>query len=526
MSIELLPNLVIARICAGEAVSNPASILKELLDNAIDSGATKIQVTLNNAGLNLIQVQDNGTGIATSDLPLLARRHHTSKHTSDIHRIASLGFRGEALSSIVDVASVEVITQQATAFQASKVQLNSAPTSHLISPTSGVTGTTVSVTNLFHKTPVRLKFLNASVTEEQHAIQTFWAVALAYPEKQFQLTVNGKIRLTLTPETQVSRLTQLRTGKYTTLLLSLEQGSIELNLTEVPRSSHLQSLCIINRRPVTPPTQLHNVITKALDQYISPRFRPFYVLNITLPLDTVDLHTHPAKKSVRIAQEAELAKTLQPQLIEALQKAFPAKERQFNLPVLQDVSLTEVLAWQYLTVVDNLALFTDAKNLISLDLKASFRRVYHDPFITQFLNPDQTATALSVYLTLKPEIYKFYLANQDSFSAQGLVYDDWNHSTLCLRSIPGYTQVEGSPIHKAFLEHMITYIYDNSIILLENLDFKSFFQQAPQPDTPAYTSKDQVLALVQDLFKTSSPQKSVTGTATFKATPLSILQPS
>src|SRR5256886_6882937 len=193
MPIRQLEPDVAAKIAAGEVVERPASVVKELIENSIDAGATQIRVDLMNGGLQLIHVTDNGSGIPSDELQLALSRHATSKvaQIDDLEHIRSLGFRGEALASIAAVAEVTLLSRHRGAEQGAQVQATNGQISDA-SAAASPEGTTLTVRNLFSAVPARLKFLKSRNTEVSHCLHLLEQYALAYPEIRFSVTSEGK----------------------------------------------------------------------------------------------------------------------------------------------------------------------------------------------------------------------------------------------------------------------------------------------------------------------------------------------
>src|SRR5579885_3310 len=189
---QLAPDLA-AKIAAGEVVERPASVVKELIENSIDAGATQIRVDLMNGGLQLIRVTDNGCGIPADELPLALARHATSKvsQIDDLEHISTLGFRGEALASIAAVAEVTLLSRHSEADQGAQINAANGQLSE-ITPAASPQGTTLTVRNLFNAVPARLKFLKSRNTEVSHCLHLLEQYALAYPEIRFSVSGEGR----------------------------------------------------------------------------------------------------------------------------------------------------------------------------------------------------------------------------------------------------------------------------------------------------------------------------------------------
>ncbi|MHB9019160.1 MAG: DNA mismatch repair endonuclease MutL, partial [Burkholderiales bacterium] len=209
-SIRLLPDLLISQIAAGEVVERPAAALKELLENCLDAGATEIRVHLEQGGMQLIRVADNGTGIEQTQLQLALARHATSKIGSleDLECVASLGFRGEALASIAAIARVRLISRTAAAAHAVEIRAEGSEIGAL-QPATLQTGTTIEVRDLYFNTPARRKFLKSAATEYAHCDEAFRRIALARPDVAFSLFHNDRSQQQLPVQPLSERITAL-----------------------------------------------------------------------------------------------------------------------------------------------------------------------------------------------------------------------------------------------------------------------------------------------------------------------------
>jgi DNA mismatch repair protein MutL len=308
--IHPLPDLLISQIAAGEVVERPASVLKELIENSLDAGATKIDVQLEEGGVKLIRVTDDGGGIEPDDLPLALARHATSKIATldDLERVASFGFRGEALASVASVARVAITSRTASQNHAWKV-------SHGVTggnprgttapePAALERGTVVEVADLYFNTPARRKFLKSESTEYAHCHEVLRRMALARPDVAFSLMHNRVVRSrTITADFQ-RRVRDLLGDDFPTQARSVdvEAGPIRLEgLAALPaysRSSRDEQYFYVNGRFVRDKLLAHATREAYADVLHGAR-HPAYVLFLTLDPAAVDVNVHPAKTEVR-----------------------------------------------------------------------------------------------------------------------------------------------------------------------------------------------------------------------------------
>ncbi|MBV5325816.1 MAG: DNA mismatch repair endonuclease MutL, partial [Rhodospirillaceae bacterium] len=223
-SIHLLPDLLISQIAAGEVVERPASVLKELLENALDAGSTAIQIQLEEGGVKLIRITDDGCGIAKDELALALTRHATSKIASldDLERVATLGFRGEALASVASVARLTLTSRQMTAAHAWRL---SAEAHAQPEPAALSAGTVIEMRDLYYNTPARRKFLKSEATEFAHCAEALKRVALAHPAVAFTLSHNGRVSLHLPKSDARTRAGAILGGEFLAESRTLDIGT-------------------------------------------------------------------------------------------------------------------------------------------------------------------------------------------------------------------------------------------------------------------------------------------------------------
>ena len=307
-TIQLLPDLLINQIAAGEVIERPASALKELLENSLDAGASEIAVQLESGGIKLLRVRDNGNGIAEKQLPLALMRHATSKITSleDLQRVASMGFRGEALASIAAVAQVTLTSRHAEAPHAWKIEAMDG-TQSVAAPAAHAPGTSIEMRELYFNTPARRKFLKSENTEFAWCEETFKRVALSRPDVAFSLQHNGRTVWQLAVQNLAQRITAMLGEEFGQHAAAVERQIAGLNLYGIAalpaysRSSRDEQYFFVNGRFVRDKVLMH-AVKQAYQDILHHQRHPAFVLFLDMPPEQVDVNVHPAKSEVRFRE--------------------------------------------------------------------------------------------------------------------------------------------------------------------------------------------------------------------------------
>ncbi|HLX56558.1 MAG TPA: DNA mismatch repair endonuclease MutL [Ktedonobacteraceae bacterium] len=317
MTIRQLAPDVAAKIAAGEVVERPASVVKELIENSIDAGATQIRVDLTNGGLQLIRITDNGSGIPVDEMTLALSRHATSKVASidDLERIRSLGFRGEALASIAAVAEVTLLSRYHEAEQGAQIQAHNGQISAVTAAASPA-GTTVTVRNLFSAVPARLKFLKSRNVEVSHCHHLLEQYALAYPEIRFNVSSDGRQIFATPGDGQLSSslidIYGLQIAEQMTPISSLDglkdddaERPVVTGYTSLPtcyKSTRQHMSFFVNRRWVMS-RMLSYAVEEAYHSLLMAGRHPIAVINIAIDPSQIDVNVHPAKTEIRFLRE-------------------------------------------------------------------------------------------------------------------------------------------------------------------------------------------------------------------------------
>lgn len=332
--VQILPSDVIARIAAGEVVERPASVVKELLENSLDAGATRVEVNLMSGGKTLIQVRDNGTGVRREDMGNLFFRHATSKISSgeDLESILSLGFRGEALYSVGSVSELTLKSRAAGSADAWEINVRGGERQAPVPAAMPAEGTDIRVEEIFFNTPARKKFLKSDTTEVDQVVAVVLPYALLYPQKHFVLTHNTRVIYDLPPAVDGAA----RAGQALALeakhIITLDRaGNGPLGISGLLGDINIQrprrdlQFVFVNGRPV----QSRGLLFHLNDVYrliLPDGVHPFFILAVDIPPQEVDVNIHPSKREVRIKDEGRIGSLIRRAVEQALMTKGGPKE--------------------------------------------------------------------------------------------------------------------------------------------------------------------------------------------------------
>jgi DNA mismatch repair protein MutL len=307
--VKLLPDHVASQIAAGEVIQRPSSIVKELLDNAIDAGATEITLFVKDAGKSLVQVMDNGCGMSPLDARMCWERHATSKiaQTEDIFKINTMGFRGEALASIASVAQVEMKTRK-EADELGTYLLVEGSQVKKQEPVATAAGTNITVKNLFYNIPARRNFLKSNPVEWRHIAEEFNRAALANPSIKFVLYHNDEVQLEYASASLVQRVCAVFGGREEKDLIALDEQTSIIHVRgfigkpEFAKRLRGEQFFFVNRR-FFKDAYLNHAVTNAFEGTISKEQFPLYVIQIDIDPAQIDINIHPTKTEVKFEDD-------------------------------------------------------------------------------------------------------------------------------------------------------------------------------------------------------------------------------
>lgn len=322
--IQLLPDAIANQIAAGEVVQRPASALKELLENAVDAGATQIQVIIKEAGKQLIQVIDNGKGMSPTDARMSFERHATSKirTAQDLFAIRTFGFRGEAMASIAAVSQVELKTKTTEAEVGTVIQIEGSEVKKQ-EPAALPVGTSVAMKNLFFNVPARRNFLKSNPVEMRHIIDEFQRVALSYPEIAFSLHQGELETFNLLPGKLSQRIVGIFGKAIQNQLVPCEESTPHLGIKgyvgkpEYAKKTRGEQFFFVNNRYIKS-SYLHHAVSTAYEGLIQGDQHPFYVLFLDIDPASIDINVHPTKTEIKFEDERTIYAVIRSSVKQAL----------------------------------------------------------------------------------------------------------------------------------------------------------------------------------------------------------------
>ena len=563
--IRLLPDSVANQIAAGEVIQRPASVLKELVENAIDAGATSVDIYLKDAGKTQVQVIDNGCGMSETDARLAFERHATSKirESKDLFSIHTLGFRGEALASIAAVAEVQVRSKRAgdelgTQIDIAATQVNGQ------TPVQCPEGTTFTVKNLFFNVPVRRKFLKSNSTELNHILNEFKRVALAYQQVSFSIANNGTEIYDFPASNLRQRIIQLFGASVKQHLLNIETETTLVKVSgfitkpDYAKKSFGEQFFFANGRFIKHP-YLHRAILQAYDGMIPPEHIPRYFIFFETPPDSIDVNISPTKTEVKFENEQAIFQILLSAVKQVLGKSNVFYSLDFNadnsiqIPVLRPDTVVSVpqisidcgynpfntksneqnwysdiesenrlptLGDNEVTVATSAHfqfkgkyILTPVKSgLMIIDQKRAHERILFEHFQTQIVNRSVASQQclFPEIVELSPDEMSIWLQLQEDFSALGF---DVRQSEKMKVSIYGVPSEIGNRNSVVMFRKLLDDFLHTGIDLLENRREKLAIILAHESsiDYNQFLTTEEMAHIVEKLFACDMPNYTPTG---------------
>jgi DNA mismatch repair protein MutL len=470
--IKLLEESLKNKIAAGEVIERPASVVRELLENSIDAGASSLEVEVSGGGVKLIRVLDDGDGMDHDDVELSLQRHATSKlgGEDDLFNITTMGFRGEALPSIASVSRLTLTTAprgEPVGVSVETVGGEVKDTRESPSP-----GTSVEVRDLFFNTPVRKKFLKRESTELMHIIDTVTRLALSHPELRFVLTVDGQETMNLsTADGLARRLHEIYGGEFMDGMLEVEREAAGINLMVFVsrpgnfRNTRSHQMVFVNRRPVRDPSVTHAVYS-ALEGILPREMHPLFFVFLELDPHRVDFNVHPQKREVRFEDKESIYRIIKRGVMDAIRAGrleeigqavtegdmasgsaqYPSDvsyPTEYRVPsggggghaAFEALPLSLQAETPHVYLGETFIAVPERGGLMLVDHHAAHERVLYERFL-KGLRLDSHQLLFPRQIKLSPKEYMAVLENMEMLSEFGVEVEDFGHDTVVVRSLP------------------------------------------------------------------------------------------
>ena len=553
--IRILSEKVASQIAAGEVVERPASVVRELIDNSIDSGASRILIKIENGGRNLIRVADNGAGMDRDDLLLCAERHATSKinELSDLFSVRTLGFRGEAIPSIAAVSRMAITSRTPDQLAGFRLKLQGGKIKE-IEETGAPLGTTVEVKDLFFNTPARKKFLRSAPTETDHVVDTLSRIALPFTKLSFRLDDRDKILLSLpSVESDVSRLSALFGHEVAGSMIPMMKEIQGLRLSgylsppewDRARGDHL--FMYVNRRSVRERLLTHAVIEGYGSRLMKGRY-PYAVIFIEIDPALVDVNVHPAKQEVRFHQNRlvhEAVKTVVEEILRQKAAALFRVPSSASEGAMERVGRIEEPIGEYASTPAEVTISREPEPQVQLMIKESpvvlgqLKETYilcetkeglllvdqhaaHERRVFEKLKKSYDSATLECQPFLIPPTVEFspsesrtILKKMEELSQLGITLEHFGGSTFMVRSVPNILV----DVHwESFLREILPLLEEQGAVKGDQVVESLLSLMACHGAIRAgqRLSKEEMIALVEQLDEVEVPTNCPHGRPVFK----------
>ena len=465
--IKILPQKLVEKIAAGEVVERPSSVVKELIENSIDAGATRISIHIKGGGIREIRVTDNGCGMSEEEVLLAIKRHATSKisNEEDLERINTLGFRGEALPSIAAVSKMTIITRRREDIVGTKIYLEGGEVKEVTSIGSP-TGTSVLVQDLFFNTPARRKFLKGERYEFRQIYSVVERYALMYEDIHFKLINEGREVLNLPPSSLLSRVARLWGNDVARDSIEI-QGGKKIKIKGIISKPYLvrkdrrRILIFVNGRYVKSKI-LEDAVIEGYGTMLFRDSYPIAVLKVQINPENIDVNVHPAKLFIKFKDEESVKREISqiiwnsltsgenipsertqkevselPQIIRTRQMVFEVEEGKVEKKIEDYLPSMRALPMEVLGQVDDTYIILKSpEGLVIVDQHAAHERIRYERFLRDMREGKIQEVLEPFILNLDYESYQILLELKDELRSYGFIIEDFGSNSIVVRGIP------------------------------------------------------------------------------------------
>lgn len=568
--IFILPDNVVNKIAAGEVVQRPGAALKELLENSIDSGATKIEVEIKEGGKTFILIRDNGCGMSKEDTLASVERHSTSKikNIDDLLKIETFGFRGEALASIASVSQFELKSKTAQDEIGTSLKISGGKTDNVESISHQV-GTTIIIKNLFFNIPARLQFLKTNQTEFRNCLDAFTQIAIAHPDVEFKFSSNDELLLNLSNEDLPSRIESIFGEKIIETILPIKEENDYLKVSgfiskpNFARKAKKDQFIFLNNRFIQSHTIQHAVYS-GYEHLIEKGSYPFFVLNLEILQKNVDVNVHPSKLTVKFSDENMIYRSVNRAVRHALMKTnltpvfnipnnaqSPQTNQSFNFQTINfknrfeqnptqnnvynrsEEEITERTKNQIPNQNDKLflgqinkkyLLFQTKDGILIIDQHVAHERILYEEFSEYFNSNSSKSQQLLFPITIKLSQSDFSIVKEiiKELNSVGFQIKEFGGTTIAIDAIPIEIKIgKEEKILQEVIDEFKMNLQKEKIDVRDNIAKSLACKAAIKAGDEL--SNEEVNKLIDELFKTKIPYACPHGRPVIVSIPISEL---
>lgn len=530
MSIHVLSSQTINKIAAGEVIENPSSVVKELVENAVDAGATQITIEVERGGFSLIRISDNGIGMKKEDLLLSIERHATSKikDAEDLEEIMTMGFRGEALASIGAVSKLKMISTYQDEEHGHEIVCTGGKLSNPQSA-SREQGTTLEVRALFFNVPARLKFQKSPQASQNAISKVMTKFALAYPHLSIRYYADGKEMVVVNPETLEERCLPLMGSGFVKEAMGVAFSEGEFKMTGLignplhAKTNRLGQSLFVNGRAVYSP-EISQAIYEGYGTRLSHHLHPSFVLSLTLPPDLVDVNVHPQKREIRLRDSFRVQDKIRKGILSAFQKGqkeMPSMPRQvwkidaplkvqetFDLPpaeeidsfVKDDLSVIGIVGSYAMIHSTSMIELAAEEGFLMVDLEGATARIRYERFLSHDPLPMQTLL-FPMTFELTPNEGKELAQHLDEIRKMGIDLRPFGEGSFIVDALTPDLEEEGL---QGLLENLAQ-VFDQKLVEKEREKKLALSASYSARSQKKQWSVSEAKKVIEALMKTSSP---------------------